>query len=97
MQDNNERLAVVEKAVEGIERGVSRLEQKLDSLLENIEKKFVPRQEYDLAQHNIITEMKDLRDEIKSMKERNYKIVGGIVTSIVAIAAALIEALVHFK
>jgi chromosome segregation ATPase len=96
-QENNERIAVVEKAIEGIEKGVSRLEQKLDSLLDNIEKKFVPRHEYESAHNHIKGEIEELRDELKSMKERNLKIVGGLITAIVTLGAAVLQGLNLFK
>jgi hypothetical protein len=96
-QDNNERIAVVEKVAENIEKGMGRLEQKLDSLIDNIEKKFVPRHEYDSMHSHINERIDDLQGEIKTMKERNFKIVGGIVTAIITLAAALIQTMHLFK
>lgn len=84
--ENNERIAVVEKAVENIEKGMSRMESKLDSLLENIEKKYVPRTEMEAT-------IKRLEDKIDSQDEkmsRNGKIVGGLITAIVTLGAATI-------
>lgn len=90
MPQDNERIAVVEKAVEGIERGMSRMEQKLDSLLESIEKKFVPRHEYDSSQEHLHSKMAELGNELKSMQGMFWKIIGGLITVIVTLAAALI-------
>jgi chromosome segregation ATPase len=90
MPEDNERIAVVEKAIEGIERGMSRMEQKLDSLLDNIEKKFVPRHEYDSAQEHLHGKFAELSNELKSMKGMFWKIVGGLIMIIVTLAAALI-------
>lgn len=89
MPQDNERIAVVEKAIEGIERGVSRLESKLDSLLDNIEKKFVPRHEYESSQSHLHSKFSDLDDELSAMKRMLWKIVGGMITAIVTIVAAL--------
>jgi peptidoglycan hydrolase CwlO-like protein len=97
MPQDNERIAVVEKAIEGIEKGVSRLEQKLDSLLDNIEKKFVPRHEYDSHKEHFHSEITDLKDEIKAMKERSNKVVGWTITAMVTIGAAIIESVHLFK
>lgn len=96
-QDNNERIAVVEKAIEGIEKGVSRLEQKLDSLIDNLEKKFVPRSEYEANARRIEENHLELVEELKAMKDRNQKIVGGLITAIVTLAAAVIQGMNLFK
>jgi chaperonin cofactor prefoldin len=96
-QDNNERIAVVEKVAENIEKGMSRLEQKLDSLIDNIEKKFVPRQEFDSLKEHYSERIEDLQDEIKGMKDRNNKVIGGIVTAIVTLSAAVINGMHIFK
>jgi peptidoglycan hydrolase CwlO-like protein len=90
MPESNERIAIVEKAIDGIEKGVSRLEQKLDNLLDNIEKKFVPRTEMDANNRRIESEMDNLRTEMKSLRDKDWKIVGFAVT---VIAAAIGSAL----
>lgn len=87
---DRERIAVVEKVAENIEKGMSRMEQKLDSLIDNIEKKFVPRHEYEMTQSHLVGRIDDLQDEIKTMRDRNLKIVGGLITAIVTIGGTLI-------
>jgi septal ring factor EnvC (AmiA/AmiB activator) len=91
MEQENERIAVVEKAVENIEKGMSRMESKLDSLLENIEKKYVPRTEMEATVKRLEEKIDDQDVEMKAMKERNGKVVGGLVTAIVTLGAAVID------
>jgi peptidoglycan hydrolase CwlO-like protein len=89
-QENNERIAVVEKAVENIEKGMSRMESKLDSLLENIEKKYVPRTEMEATVKRLEERLVEQNDEIREMKDRNGKVVGWLFTAIVTLGAATI-------
>ena len=97
MPADNERIAVLEKAVEGFEKGVSRLESKLDSILDSIEKKFVPRHEYETALLHRDKQVEVLNGEIKSMKAMFWKILGGLIMAIITLGAAIIESVHLFK
>jgi peptidoglycan hydrolase CwlO-like protein len=88
--ENNERIAVVEKAIENIEKGMSRMESKLDSLLDNIEKKYVPRTEIETTVKRLEEKIAEQTGEIREMKDRNGKVVGWLFTAIVTLGAATI-------
>lgn len=93
MNELEPRIAVVEKAMENIEKGMSRMESKLDSLMENLDRKFVPRTEIDANNKRVDENIAELHADIKAMKERNMKIVGGIIAAIITLAAAVIQGL----
>lgn len=95
MPENNERLAILEKAYEGIEKGMSRMEQKLDSLLEHIEKKFVPRSEMEATNRRLEDKIEALESHVKAIRERDWKLVGWTITTIATIGASVL--LIIFK
>jgi peptidoglycan hydrolase CwlO-like protein len=88
--ENNERIAVVEKAVENIEKGMGRMESKLDTLLDNIDKKYVPRTELEATVKRLEEKIANQDEEMTAMKDRNGKIVGGLVTAIITLGAAVL-------
>lgn len=95
MPETNERLAIVEKAVEGIERGMSRMEQKLDSLLEHIEKKFVPRSEMEATHRRLEDKIDALESQVKATRERDWRLIGWTITAVATIGGSVL--LIIFK
>lgn len=71
---DNERIAKVEAAISSIEKGLGRLEDKLDNLLESIEKRFLPRNEYSETVKRLEARLNDHEEELKELKSKSSKV-----------------------
>lgn len=96
-QPQNERVAILENAVAGIEKGLGRLENKLDTLLDSIEKKFPTRNEYAETIKRLESRLDNQAEEINKLSSDKGK-VPVWATTIISVLVAVIGALIgiHF-
>lgn len=89
---DNERLAKVEMAVEAIGKGLTRMETKLDNLLDNLDKRFLSRAEGNEIIRRLEAKQLEQDDEIKDLKNKSAKVVAGLVTLVITIIGAVAQA-----
>ena len=88
-----ERIAKVETTVKIIEKAIERLESKLDLLLDNIEKRFLPRSEHAETIKHLETKFTQHEKDLKDLQERfdaEVTTLNSRIGKIPASAAALI-------
>lgn len=95
----NERLAIVENAIGNFDKGLSRLENKIDTLLDHIEKRFPTRNEYSETVKRLESRIEDQEREVDKLRGERSKVpawAATLISILGAIIAALLGSHFHF-
>lgn len=70
----NERVTKLETTMEFVKETVGRLERKFDSVLENIEERYIPRNEYIVDKEGFEKRLKEQEVELSQLREKTGKL-----------------------
>lgn len=93
----NERVAKVEQAIQNIDKGFSRLEQKFDNVLAQIEKRYVSRSENSEVIKRLEERISDQDDRIGEINTKLTRQFGYLITIAGTVVAALLQYVLGHK